>query len=135
MEDLGQTLLDYGFDPSAKTIFVKEGTTMYLDDEANGKTVTAVASLMKNPESVLWVDYVCSELFRVRKSEPTVDAFLDSMERLGEPFIFGIEDLHEWFARFGLVIDEDIETGKYFPNLRDEPVYPLYRFAVGRRAT
>jgi len=133
LEDLRKALLDYGFDPSAKTVFIKEGTSMYLDDEANRKALLAVASLMENPESLIWVDYVQQKLFRVRHSEPAVNSFLDSMERLGEPFIFGVDNASEWLGSFGLLLEDDADTQTYFPELKDKPVYPLYRFAVARR--
>jgi methyltransferase (TIGR00027 family) len=132
LEDLTQALLDYGFDPLAKTIFVMEGISMYLDSETNDKTLAAVAALMKNPASRLWVDYVREELFRVRHQEKSVDAFLDSMERMGEPFIFGVSSAEEWLRRFGLSIEADDDTSAYFPELKGQPVYPLYRFAVAR---
>jgi hypothetical protein len=87
---------------------------------------------MKNPQSLLWVDYVQNGMFEARQSEPTVDAFLDSMERMGEPFIFGVDDATEWLGRFGFSLEEDADARKYFPDLNDKPVYPLYRFAVAR---
>jgi methyltransferase (TIGR00027 family) len=133
LEDLSQALLDYGFDPAAKTIFVKEGTSMYFDDEANGKQLTAVASLMEHPESQLWVDYVKQELFQIRSRDESVNSFLDSMERMGEPFIFGVDSAQEWFGRFGLAVEADDDARAYFPALKDQPLYPLYRFAVARR--
>jgi methyltransferase (TIGR00027 family) len=134
-EDLEKALLDDGFDPSLKTIFIEEGTSMYLDEEANGRTLSAIASLMNNRESLVWIDYVQREIFRIRHSEPSVDTFLDSMERLGEPFISGVEDASEWFNRFGLSLADDVDTTKYHPEFRGEPVYPLYRFGVGRKTT
>ena len=135
LEDLRLALLDRGFDPAAKTIFVNEGTSMYLDDEANASTLNAVASLMRHPESLLWIDYVRSDLFQVRHSEPSVDSFLDSMERLGEPFLFGVENSAEWLSAFGLTVQDDADAARYFPDLRNQPVYPLYRFAIARKAT
>lgn len=134
LEDLRKALLDYGFDPLAKTIFVDEGTSMYLDDEANAKTLAAAASLMEHPESRLWVDYVDQELFNIRSSDSVVDGFLDSMERMGEPFIFGVAGVKEWLERFGLAVEADDDSRMYFPSLKYQPVYPLYRFAVARRA-
>ena len=46
LEDLAEGLRAAGFGAGKKTLFVSEGTSMYLDDEANGKTLGAVAELM-----------------------------------------------------------------------------------------
>jgi methyltransferase (TIGR00027 family) len=135
LDDLTKSLLDYGFNPSLPTVFIKEGTSMYLDAGTNARTLDAIAGLMKNPQSRMWVDYVQNDLFEARHSEPTVNAFLDSMERMGEPFIFGVRSSQEWLQQFGLSVEEDIDTGKYFPELTAKPVYPLYRFAVARAAS
>jgi hypothetical protein len=56
------------------------------------------------------------------------------MERLGEPFIFGVEDAKEWLRRFQLVVETDDDARMYFRDLRDQPVYPLYRSAVAWRS-
>jgi len=101
LEDLVVGLRSAGLDASKRTLFVSEGTSMYLDAEANGRTLRAVAELMGNPESRLWIDHVRSDLFTRRMEWPAVDSFLDSMERLGEPFVFGVPDTGEWLGGFG----------------------------------
>ena len=133
LEDLGDGLRAAGLDAGKKTLFVSEGTSMYLDDAANGKTLAAVANLMEHPESRLWIDHVRSALFSERKDLPAVNSFLDSMERLGEPFLFGVSEAGEWLGRFGLQVVADEDALRWHPELAGDPVYSLYRFVVASR--
>lgn len=131
LEDLADALRSAGLDPSKKTLFVSEGTSMYLDAEANGRTLRAVAQLMGNPGSRLWIDHVQAHLFARRMEWPAVDSFLDSMERLGEPFVFGVPDSGEWLGAFGLTVEANECALRWFPELHQEDqVYPLYRYVV-----
>lgn len=134
LEDVARALLDSGFDPALPTLFINEGTSMYLSEASNARTLAAVASLMQHPESRLWIDHVQSEMFTRRKQWPAVDRFLDSIERMGEPFIFGVPDAASWLENFGLKVTHDQDTGETFLDLPQDVVYPLYRFVIAQRA-
>jgi hypothetical protein len=63
-----------------------------------------------------------------------VESFLRGMEKLGEPFIFGVEDAALYFSSLGLEIASRTPSNAYRPELTD-PVFGLYEFFLLRRAS
>ena len=54
------------------------------------------------------------------------------MEKLGEPFIFGVEDAAIYFSRLGFEIASRTPSDAYRPKLND-PVFRVYEFFLLRR--
>ncbi len=52
------------------------------------------------------------------------------MERMGEPFLFGIGSATQFLFPHGLSVVSDNDLTRYLPNLGGDPIFPLYRFIV-----
>jgi methyltransferase (TIGR00027 family) len=129
LQDLSDVLRAGGYDPVAPAFIVFEGTSMYLDREANRRVLTALASLAAHPASRVWIDVVSQATIDRRTDIPEVDAFLSGMEQLGEPFVFGIDDAAGFFSQCNLEVREEVPSSVYQPAPAD-PVFSLYRFCL-----
>ncbi len=102
-DDLGTVLAKAGYDRALKTVFVWEGVTFYIPEEAVDATLRFVAT-NSPPGSRIVFDYFLASGLKV----PTA-ALKDTMKRLEavrEPLIFGLpdEDPEGFITRRGLVI-------------------------------
>ncbi|HEX2442758.1 MAG TPA: SAM-dependent methyltransferase [Vicinamibacterales bacterium] len=105
-EDLATVLARAGYDRAVKTIFVWEGVTFYLPEEAVDATLRFVASNAA-PGSRIVFDYFLASGLKTPTS-----ALKDTMKRLEavrEPLIFGLpdEDPEGFVTRRGLAIDSN----------------------------
>ena len=118
------------FDPKAKTLFVYEGCSMYFTREENLRVLRDVWKLAKHPESQLWCDLVSQSVVSGETTRPEITAFLNSMDDLGESFIFGSDDPSELLAAIGCRSSQS-KTCRSFLQA-DEPIFDVYQFCVGR---
>ena len=132
LEDLAPRLIENGFDPALASFFVLEGASMYLDKAVNGKILASLRQLMGNVDSLLWVDIVAKSVIDSTTGFTEVESFLTRMEKLGEPFIFGVEDVALYFSSLGFEIVSRTPSNAYRPGLAD-PVFRLYEFLLLRR--
>ena len=132
LEDLGQRLIEHGFDPALASFFVLEGASMYFEEAVNRKILSSLRLLMGNVVSLLWVDIVAKSVIDSTTGFPEVQSFLNGMEKLGEPFVFGVEDPAIYFSRFGFEIASRTASNAYRRELSD-PVFGLYEFFLLRR--
>ena len=102
LEDLASRLIENGFDPAAPSFFVLEGASMYFQEAVNEKIFHSLHRLMDNIDSFLWVDIVAKSVIDGATGFPEIESFLSRMEKLGEPFIFGVEDPRFTFRSWGL---------------------------------
>ena len=105
---------------------------MYLDKAVNGKILASLRQLMGNVDSLLWVDIVAKSVIDGTTGHAEVESFLTGMEKLGEPFIFGVGDAALYFSRFGFKIASRTASNVYRRELSD-PVFGLYEFLLLRR--
>ncbi len=90
-DDFFDRLVDAGFDAAAPAVFIWEGVTLYLVEEAVRKTLARVASAA-HPGSVLAFDFVGKKM--VGGAVDAADAKLrESFDSLGEPLRFGTDDV------------------------------------------
>ena len=120
-------ILTSGFDPAKPTIAILEGVSMYLGRDEFLKSLANIKSLLRDPSSILWFDYVTGHLMEMER--PEVVSFLSSMQRLGEPFINPIADLEDFLGPEWQIVDNAM--AKDFVNSSD-PLYDEYRFGVVR---
>jgi methyltransferase (TIGR00027 family) len=133
LEDFAQRLIENGFDPSLPSFFVLEGASMYFEEAVNKKIFQSLGELMDNAGSLLWVDIVAQSVIDGAAGFPEIQSFLSRMEKLGEPFIFGVEDPTIYFSNLGFEIASRTPSNAYRPELSD-PVFMLYEFFLLRRA-
>src|SRR5262249_6827829 len=105
-DDLVAALLgSHAVDPACPIFFVYEGVSMYLSDQVNRRTLSAMASLMRDPRSRIWIDVVTRSLIERRAGHAGSEAFLDGIAELGEPFVFGIDEPEREFAECDLAVE------------------------------
>ena len=106
---------------------------MYFEEAVNKKIFQSLGELMDNTGSLLWVDIVAQSVIDGAAGFPEIQSFLSRMEKLGEPFIFGVEDPTIYFSNLGFEIASRTPSNAYRPELSD-PVFMLYEFFLLRRA-
>jgi len=128
-QDLCEVLTSIsGFNPTLPTAFIYEGCSMYFDEPTNRQIITSVHKLMRNAQSFLWVDFVADSVVRGLTKHHDVERFLAGMEKLGEAFIFGVDDPQAFLNSTGLQAREIVPASNYFRTM--DPVFSLYRFTV-----
>jgi methyltransferase (TIGR00027 family) len=127
LDDLAQALHGCGFDPRLPTLFVLEGVTMYLDGQVNARLLRSVRGLMGDSSSRLWLDAVAASVVERRVDRPEVLRFLDGIARLGEPFVFGIDEAASWFAEARLHVERATPSSSLL-GARADDIHGLYTF-------
>lgn len=117
----------HGFDPSEVTLFVVEGVSMYLKPDRFDRLIAGVRDLLGNGKSVLWVDIVSQSVIERRTGFDSAVAFVDSMQRLGEPFILGLDDPVGYFKDRGLTVRRHVNSSEYH-GAGSDPVFGYYGF-------
>jgi methyltransferase (TIGR00027 family) len=114
-----------GFDPSLPTLCTWEGGSMYFDKGRCTAILRSIAAILKHPDSRVWFDYVNRDLIDRTPSIPRAVAFIDAMQKMGEPFVNGFDDIRDALPPHGLALEGDTGSG-------DGDVFELYRFCVAR---
>ena len=85
-----ESLTGHGFDPDSPAFILWEGVTMYLDDAAIDKTLSAVAGLA--PESRIAFDFLSRELVLCRRPFVVLGNYTKYAMKAfyGESWLFGI---------------------------------------------
>jgi methyltransferase (TIGR00027 family) len=130
-DDIGTVLRTAGFDPTAPSMFVFEGMSMYFEERINRSILSSIRALMEHPDSRLWCDIVASSVIRNATGHIEVEKFIKGMAKLGEPFVFGLDDPVPFLERLGYeIVGHDRSSSD--PATRDNPLFDLYRFYVLR---
>jgi len=90
-DDFIDRLTDSGFNAEEAALFVWEGVTPYLSEEAIRTTVKRISSTC-HPETVLIYDHLEKKLVGGSSIDLADAALKEMVEDLGEPFRFGIDD-------------------------------------------
>ncbi len=110
--ELAHRLEKFGVDPGKKTVFLWEGVTLYLTEEAVLNTVKAIASFAA-PGSVLLADFYADRLLRLGRSGPGKLFLSLSREsfRFGLPLDDPAEELEAFLEPSGLELGEAAYLG------------------------
>jgi methyltransferase (TIGR00027 family) len=134
-DDPAEKLAAAGWDRTKPTVFVWEGVTNYLTEQA----VTDVLSWIGTaaPGSTLVFTYIHGGLIDGSFEFAGGEKMLKNVRRLGEPWIFGLhpEAVGPFVARFGLELRENVGADEYRRRYfgDSEPNaggYAFYRIAV-----
>jgi methyltransferase (TIGR00027 family) len=90
-----------GFRRDAPAVFVIEGVSMYQDCATMTALLAELRELLAPAGSVAWMDVVRAAVL-TGTGIAAVDGFITGMQRLGEPFSFGVEDPESWIVEHGL---------------------------------
>lgn len=117
-------------DPNAPVLIAWEGMSMYFSDEEVVAILDGMRPLLKNPDSLLWVDLMDREpIQHPDRFPPAVREFMRGMQILGEPFTFGVGDAESFLESAGFRCLETVTSDAYFPD-SDDAVYSIYQFCV-----
>lgn len=90
-DDLKQTLFRAGYDPTRRCMFMWEGVTMYITEEAINKTLSFVRC-NSGPGSSIAFDYLYKSVMEGRCSYYGADELTEVVQKEGEAISFGIEE-------------------------------------------
>jgi methyltransferase (TIGR00027 family) len=119
------------FDISAPVFFIWEGGSMYFEPVEAARILRSLQSMMVNPDSRLWMDYVLPSIIDGTSGFRVVEDFMREMRSLSEPFINGFADLKNQLAELGFMVEEDLASNYCLETT--DAVFDLYRFCLTRR--
>lgn len=128
-EDWVENLCAAGYDKDRSTLFILEGVSMYLSLGELQTLLCQVCSATINGSTRVWIDHVTPDLFDSELVE--VAAFLQTMTRLGEPFILGFKDASS-VGEPRWQLDAAVSAADFLHIV--EPVHNMYRFSLLRPA-
>jgi methyltransferase (TIGR00027 family) len=104
------------FDPASPAVFVWEGVTQYLSEEAVRRTLAFVGT--SAPGSILVFTYVLKSLIERRSGIPGADRMMDRVAKQGSPWLFGLEpeSLASFLEPFHLRLLADVGSADYQAN-------------------
>jgi methyltransferase (TIGR00027 family) len=130
-ENPGKRLLKAGYLPRAKTLFIWEGVTNYLDEGAVDAAFETFAGAVVG--SYLIFTYVHADAISGRFSAPGLPELLGRLRRIGEPWTFGFhpEAVPDYLARRGYRLIADLGAAdyrtRYWPPAEQPEGYEFYR--------
>ncbi len=127
LDDLSTQLIESGFKINQETLFILEGTSMYFDEVSNCNILRSVQNLMGHLNSKLWIDIVDNIIVERRTTQGDIIKFLEGMDKLGEPFIFGLDNPHDFFQSLGYRVIKATPSNTYLSDLSDQ-TYRFYNF-------
>jgi methyltransferase (TIGR00027 family) len=110
---LRDVLTEAGFQSTRRTVFLWEGVTNYLTAEAVDGVMRFVGSCCGGSRIIF--TYVHGGLLDGSVRFDGGERLLRAVERIGEPWTFGIvpEKLAEFLGRRGICLDRDLSAGEY----------------------
>ncbi|NUP05709.1 MAG: SAM-dependent methyltransferase [Polyangiaceae bacterium] len=138
-DDLAATLRQAGFESEKRTIFIWEGVTNYLTEQAVGSVLSFIGGCA--PGTTIIFTYIHRGVLDGTERFEGADKLMENVRRLGEPWRFGIhpDELRGLLSGFGIELLEDFGADEYRSRyLGTEPSdlrgYRFYRIAVGKVA-
>jgi methyltransferase (TIGR00027 family) len=134
-EDLGKRLLESGYNPDSKTLFIWEGVTYYLTPESVDQTLAFVVE-NSGPGSSIIFDYILPSVVDGTCNLDGARLVADYQRNIGEPLVFGIDDttIEEWLSARGFfevnnVTGKDLERSYFRAVGRDTRTYHWFIYA------
>lgn len=91
LDDLNKILLKAGYDSSKRTLFIWEGVSMYITEEAVNETLSFIKH-KAGKESIVAFDYLYSSVIRNECTYYGAKEIAAIVKARGESFTFGIEE-------------------------------------------
>jgi methyltransferase (TIGR00027 family) len=110
-DDLGKALRERGYGSGARTLFLWEGVTYYLPENAVNAVLSLVAS-NSGPGSSILFDYVTRAFVDGDYSTYGARRLADGWRRLGNVNRFGVDDIAAFVRPTGLSVRSDIDAGE-----------------------
>lgn len=112
-ESLEAVFIGTAFDPAKPAVFVWEGVTQYLTEEAVGRTLAFVGT--SAPGSILVFTYVLQSMIEGHSDLAGAANLMEMMEKRGSPWLFGLEPsrVASYLAPFHLNLTADVGNADY----------------------
>jgi methyltransferase (TIGR00027 family) len=108
-EDLGDVLRQRGYAASARTLFLWEGVTYYLPEDAV-RAILLLVARQSGPGSSILFDYVTRAFVDGDYSGYGTRRLADGWRRLGNVNRFGVDDIAAFTRPMGLSVRSDIDA-------------------------
>lgn len=116
------------FDPSARTVVVYEGCSMYFTAEDNRRVLQSISQVLEHPDSELWCDMVTSSVVNGTTSVPAITDFVSGMRQLGESFVFGCDEPARFMKQCGFSVSRVVSAQDYLAS--SDQSLSTYQFVV-----
>jgi methyltransferase (TIGR00027 family) len=140
-DSLADRLLGAGYARDAKTVFIWEGVTNYLDDKSVGAVFDFVAGTAPSGSKIIFT-FVHTDAITGQFDAPGLRPLLAALEKRGEPWTFGFapELLPAYLAARGLKLVADLSAAEYrrlyWPSLPERGLgYEFYHVALAETAS
>jgi methyltransferase (TIGR00027 family) len=112
-ESLEEVFSRTAFDPSKPSLFVWEGVTQYLSEQAVRRTLAFVGA--SAPGSVLVFTYVLQSMIERHSDLPGAEKLLDVVAKRGSPWLFGLDPsrVASYLSPFHLNLTADVGNAEY----------------------
>ena len=112
-ESLEAVFSGTAFDPSKPSVFVWEGVTQYLTEEAVRQTLAFVGT--SAPGSILVFTYVLQSIIERRSDIAGANKLMDVVAKRGSPWLFGLEPscVASYLSPFHLNLIADVGNAEY----------------------
>jgi methyltransferase (TIGR00027 family) len=111
-------------------IFVAwEGMNMYFEEPEVRNILRGISPLLANNRSRLWMDCVDRRAIVEPEIFPELERFMQGMQLLGEPFVFGMKSVRAFMESAGFHCHEVVPSDVFLADQSD-PVYSAYHFCV-----
>jgi len=111
-DNVAECLARAGFEPGKRALFLWEGVSMYLTEEAIAQTLAFMSQAA--PGSSVLFDYIYGDILQGRGEYYGARESLRSARRLGEPYIFGLDpkSAGEFLSAKGYELVSDVDVGE-----------------------
>lgn len=134
-EDLGEKLLENGYDKSQKTLFVMEGLIMYIPAGAVDETLSFITGNSGKGSRIIF-DYYPQSLVDGTSNLETAANIRKYVAEQGEPLLFGINEdevgeflAERGFSQIGNVTSKEYKEAYFQGANKDRAVSSLLYFA------
>jgi len=123
-EDLSQAMLSSGFRTERSSLFLWEGVTQYLSEEAVDSTLAAIRRISRAEDFLIFTYVDRAVLSDGATAFPEAQRWIRGVQKRGEPWTFGLcpEGVRNFLSNrgFGLMRDMSTEEAgdRYFSPLR-----------------
>lgn len=127
LTSLTRALAATSFRADRPAVFVIEGVSMYQSEPIMRALLDDLSVLLGDPASVAWMDTAAARVL-APTGVAAVDDFIAGMQRLGEPFTFGVDEPVSWLAGSALAARRVAVDGA-------DPIFGFYDFLHVTRAS
>jgi len=121
-ESAEEKLLQHGFELNKRSLFILEGLTMYLKEDAVAEIFNLIRRLPASGSLIVF-DHLYASVIRGEKQYSGEEKMLKRVRDAGEPWLFGIEEgrTADYLNKFGFDLVEEYNAKKLQAKYFTEP--------------